>query len=249
MRMKALILLHGYASNIQDFENLTAAYRDKYDEIFCENFPGHDRETVNIDEFDADKTLEFAEALCSKAFTRHEKVDIIGYSMGGAIAAYLATKYDFNNIILLAPANKYISKTMFLKRVMFCFKRLFFSRDKNIARISKSLKNDREVMRTMYSETIKRITLKSLLTFTKVIKKCNKAIKNSDKKIPNATIFIGDYDMLVPFRTVKFLKKHIENLKVVRLDYATHFLTHNDNAPLVYNAMAAKLNIKRQANA
>src|SRR5690625_4603120 len=42
---------------------------------------------------------------------------VIGFSMGGMIAAYLAAKYDVEKLVLLAPARKYISVGKIARRI------------------------------------------------------------------------------------------------------------------------------------
>src|SRR5690625_6955270 len=46
-----------------------------------------------------------------------EYVYVIGFSMGGMIAAYLAANYPVEKLVLLAPARKYISLGKIAKKI------------------------------------------------------------------------------------------------------------------------------------
>src|SRR5699024_3853281 len=57
--------------------------------------------------------LQAAEDSLQQLKTRYEKVFLIGFSMGGMIAAYLAGKFKVDKLVLLATAGKYFSFKQF----------------------------------------------------------------------------------------------------------------------------------------
>ncbi|MFN0202976.1 MAG: alpha/beta fold hydrolase [Bacteroidia bacterium] len=93
------LLLHGAFANSQQFQELKAALGDA--QVFTFDFYGHD-ETPTTQPFSIEG---FAEQ--TKNFIEHhnlQEITIIGYSMGGYVAAYLARKYalPISRIVTLA---------------------------------------------------------------------------------------------------------------------------------------------------
>src|SRR5690625_6969791 len=70
---------------------------------------GHGEE-FSLEGISYDKWLEAAEKEMIKLMEECEILYVIGFSMGGMIAAYLAAKYDVEKLVLLAPARKYIDR-------------------------------------------------------------------------------------------------------------------------------------------
>ena len=105
---KAILLIHGFATDIDDFYNIIPDLTKRYDYIELKNLPGHGKNS-NLKQFDVEKTFACVEESAQKLLARFDEVDVIGFSMGGSLAAYLASKYHFNKIVLLAPANNYIN--------------------------------------------------------------------------------------------------------------------------------------------
>lgn len=106
--MKAVILLHGFLSDEDDFAPLVPYLQNYYDKIELLTFPGHGGKFSSA-KFTIDNVytyLDEAYLLLQKEYT---EIDVIGFSMGGALGLYLTTKYHVNNLILLAPAYHYIN--------------------------------------------------------------------------------------------------------------------------------------------
>jgi esterase/lipase len=98
--MKKLLLLHGAIGASSQFDKLKEELKDKF-EIFTMNFSGHGGEVMpdkfSIELF-ADDVLKFLEK------NKLESIDVFGYSMGGYVALYIASKYKdkLNKIFTLA---------------------------------------------------------------------------------------------------------------------------------------------------
>lgn len=99
----ALLLLHGFAAT-------PAVYRwmipqlSGYDAIHAPLLPGHGQ---NLDDFSQIKAADWfrasAEAL-TLLLENHQKVDVLGLSLGGLLACRLAETFRFHHLYLLAPA-------------------------------------------------------------------------------------------------------------------------------------------------
>jgi carboxylesterase len=107
----AVLLLHGFAASVQEFEYLLPALKEKNIPYFAPYIPGFGRNRaqtlahVSYNDwlrsaiFDFDMLSEIA-----------EEITIIGHSMGSMLATYLAQKRTVKNLILSGPA-MYVDKT------------------------------------------------------------------------------------------------------------------------------------------
>ncbi len=107
---KAVLLIHGIAGGIFDLEELQRSLELNYNfDTYSYTLKGHD----DYYEFDhltykdwlkqSDDMIKF---LLDNGYT---KIYVIGHSMGGVIASYLASKYkEITKVVLLSPAFKYM---------------------------------------------------------------------------------------------------------------------------------------------
>ena len=51
------------------------------------------------------------------------KVDVIGFSLGGAVAKYLAQSVSVHKLVLIAPAIKYLRNPVLTERLDYLFQR------------------------------------------------------------------------------------------------------------------------------
>lgn len=88
--MKNLILLHGALGSSEQMQIFENQLTNKYN-LFFLDFPGHGSNHENIEKIDIDYFCQFVfDFIISNNL---EKVDILGYSMGGYIGLLLAYKY------------------------------------------------------------------------------------------------------------------------------------------------------------
>src|SRR5699024_10116542 len=77
-------------------------------DIKVPTLPGHG-ETLALGNVTHDKWLQAAEDALQSLKEKYTQVYLIGFSMGGMIAAYLAAKFKVDKLVLLAPAGKIFS--------------------------------------------------------------------------------------------------------------------------------------------
>lgn len=78
--------------------------------------PGHG-ESLDLKNKSAESWLMAAELALKKLKKETDRVIIVGFSMGGLIAMYLATRYKIEKLVLLSAAAKYISSAQILEEV------------------------------------------------------------------------------------------------------------------------------------
>ncbi len=108
---KAILIIHGIAGGTYDEENLARYLQlTRNFDIFYFTLPGHDVKDIsktNKDEWTA-STREHIEYLIKH---KYRTIYLIGHSMGGVIAAFMATQYkQVKKVVLVAPCYEYCGK-------------------------------------------------------------------------------------------------------------------------------------------
>ena len=232
VKERAIILLHGYATDKSDLICLKEELRKRYNYVHLENLPGHGEE--DIKDFNAIDTMIYCRELCMKIFAKYYTVDIIGFSMGGAIATYLASQFNFNKVILLAPANKYLNFNIGISRINVLLEYLVSSKDsvQDQNEIKENfntvVENDKKSLNLAFKQLLPNYTVHSLVAFRTIIDFCNLHLKN--KVIDSKTLLIwGELDQLVPKKVIKYLTPIFPNLKVEILKDMSHLMLHSEN--------------------
>ena len=82
--MRALLCFHGLLSTKADFNTILPKLNTLYDTIACYDLPGHGYNTLKFNTLNIKKFV--LEAYDTLSHT-HDEIDVMGYSMGGVIAA------------------------------------------------------------------------------------------------------------------------------------------------------------------
>lgn len=187
----AILLIHGFVGGNYDFGNLPNELSIiKNFDIFTFTLPGHDKVIVKDIKFEewineAKKQIEFL------INHKYKKIYIIGHSMGGVIATYLASIYpQVKKLILVAPAFGYFS---------------FKDGKIDIKDFNNTLKNLPEFFKEEnFEKLLSRIIktpIATMLEFTKLVSE----YKNTIEKINCELLIIhGDKDKVVPKEAIDF---------------------------------------------
>ncbi|HHU56346.1 MAG TPA: alpha/beta hydrolase [Acholeplasmataceae bacterium] len=226
--MKCVILIHGFLSDHHDLDSIKPALENIYDHIECIDLPGHGIH-YKKERFNVDKVLDFINNLYKKLEKDYDEIDCIGYSMGGALALYLASKQKIRKLILLAPACKYLN-------FLFPYKRLktYLHTKKALSKsmsgnIKESLK---EKLKNIHKDDL--IALKFLkdryftikfpayfIEFRKLIKNINSSIEN----ISTPTLLLyGHIDQIIPEKAIEFVYNVCENVKTIIYSDISHLM-------------------------
>lgn len=222
--MKAVLLLHGFLTDYRDFDALVPSLRNIYDHVEMFIFPGHlapNEEKTDYKKFTVEDTFSLVNKTMEELIENYEIIDVIGFSMGGAVATYLASKYEFRNLILLSPANKYLNFSLPINRVSYFVKTVIERLTNNKITKEEKQKIDEELgavriddvrsVNMAFRQLIPNYNFHTLSTFIRVINEVNKNLK---EKFDNPTLIIwGELDQLVPKKSIEEIYKHIDNEK------------------------------------
>ena len=242
LKERAIILLHGYATDKSDLIVLKEELKKRYSYVCLENLPGHGEESIK--NFNAIDTMIYVRELCQRTFKRFEHVDIIGFSMGGAIATYLANQFEFEHIVLLAPANKYLNFNIGPARINLFFEYLASRYDqKESAELEKqkfdiAVKNEKISLKMAINQLLPNYTIHSLTEFKTIIDYCNSHIKGHVCNSKTCLIW-GELDQLVPQKVIKYLTPIFPNIETHILPDMSHLMLHSANykevSEIIYN--------------
>lgn len=231
---KAILLIHGYVTDKDDFAPLMRYLPALYDHIESPNLPGHGLERADhLKDFNAIDTIKKIDEIAKKLFEEYDCVDVVGFSMGGALTTYLSTMHNFNRIVLLAPANKYINGTVGFTKTKHYFEylkeRIHKEKNCKMKELRENILKDNSLAMNMaFKKLLPCYTPKSLTNFMQIIDYCN--YKLDGKKIKTPTLLLwGDIDQLVPRSSARFIKTHFENITIKELKGVSHLMLNSKN--------------------
>lgn len=195
-KKKAILLIHGFVGGNYDFGNLPNELQiiGNFD-VFTFTLPGHEKLVVkNVKYSDwinsAKEQIEFL------IKNNYQEIYLIGHSMGGVIASYLASTYpQVKKLVLAAPAFRY-----------FYFKDGKF----NIKNIKTTITNIPEIFKingpSSVIERISKTPIKTMLEFTKLVATYQDCVNN----INCPTLIIhGLSDDVAPTESTEYVHNNI----------------------------------------
>ena len=204
---KAILIIHGFAGGTYDEEDL-ANYLElnKFYDVYQYTLPGHSKNLSKVKYQDwIKKSEDMMDFLISNGY---KTIYIIGHSMGGVIATYLAGKYkQVRRLVLCAPAFQYLSV------------------EKDKKNIKESLKSTQDIVKTYGSDEILSRFLKlnptSLKEFSNLILK----YYDTPKKVYCPVLILqGKNDDIVPISSSSYVYENINSSlkKIIYLNDVNH---------------------------
>lgn len=100
---KAVLMIHGYIGSPTDYGRLPELVNRLGYTVSVPLLPGHGRDPREFSKISAQELIDYVDAEYLKLVKTHDEVIVIGFSMGGALATLLENKYQFKQLVLLAP--------------------------------------------------------------------------------------------------------------------------------------------------
>lgn len=218
--MIGCLIIHGFTGGPYEVEPLQTYLKDRTDwKIVVPTLTGHGEE-LNLEEVTYDVWLEEAKMALKQLKTECDEVYVIGFSMGGMIAAYLAATEEVDKLVLLATARKYLS-----------FKYLSQYIAEMIGDGFKGKLNENEIY-LHYKSKLGNVPLKANIEFMKLVNKTKPYLEEI-----TAPVFIaqGQKDGMVPYKVAYSLEEEIasEHKEIVFFEQSTHLIClGNDSSVL-----------------
>lgn len=240
---RAIMTIHGYLTDIEDFGILYDSLGD-YDCVHKCQVPGHGAE-ADIEQFTVENTIIKVLADYDMLASQYDSVDVVGFSMGGALASYLCSVRAVHRAVLLAPSNRYISMNAIGKWLLYLARQCREPLLESSGRLSNRIEYTRQYLAKDLADIevslgcavhmLEKISLTNVITFTKLMKWCNKTIDTvcaTTGKIAVPTLMIiGGLDELVPHKSVEYLASRMLHATIVDIASLGHAMlrTHHDD--------------------
>lgn len=192
--MKGCLCIHGFTGAPYEVEPLVAYLSERTDWIFkVPTLPGHG-EKLKLKGIHYEQWIQHAEQELIKLLQTCDEVYIIGFSMGGMIASYLAAKYPVDKLILLSAAAYYMNPRQLAADVKLIIRDVF---QRNLAE---------NALFHQYKRKIKQTPLTATWQFRRLVS----FIKPYLPQVLSPTFIAqGDCDGIVPLKSAEYLYEKI----------------------------------------
>lgn len=195
-----VLCIHGFSGGPYEVKPFTSYLRSHTDWIIEEpTLSGHG-EALHMSGFKAKHWLMDAELAFRSLAKKVDEVIVVGFSMGGIIALYLAKRYKVKKLVLLSAAAKYVSPKQLVKD----FKMLATEAYHH------NLTNNELYLR--YHQKFNNVPLASTVEFMKLVRMVEPYYRHI--QIP-VYIVQGKLDGIVPYHTAQFLFDELASIDKV----------------------------------
>lgn len=215
---KAILIIHGFAGSTYDEELLARYLEQEWNfDVFTYTLPGHERNLFMGANYESwiDESRKQVQYLINNGY---KNIYVIGHSMGGVIACFLATQYrEIKKLVLAAPAFKYI----------------YSKEDK----ITTTIKKGKRLLKDYGYDEVLRRALKSSIGGAREFMKLVRIYYNIPKNVTVPTLLIqGLEDNLVPKESSLYVYNSVRGYKrIVFVKGVNHDIFHSKKVDLINN--------------
>lgn len=196
---KVCVLIHGYLTDFHDFVSLPRELSSDYDQVILLSLPGHECKK-NLKYFKMKNVINYVENEINQVITNNQ-VDVIGFSLGGALAKYLAVKFPLHKVVLLSPAIKYFNISLIKEKTKYINEiKKNANKEEYAQELAEFRKNDRDAFQFVMNNTFKKFSLANGIEFCKIVNYITKAPGTIACPM---LIVRGSLDELVPPTVIK----------------------------------------------
>lgn len=239
---KALMTIHGYLTDTNDFGKLYE-HLAEYDEVYKLALPGHGGQ-VNMDLFTVEDTQRAVMNAFDTLAAKHDEVDVVGFSLGGALTTWLCSLRNVHRAVLLSPANKYINMMMPWEAAKFyggMTVEAYRQTDGNLHDKAQGIKrawapygeNIGATGKVARNRSLRYFALQNFKVFSELVRQANMWVQSVRPAMPTLVLW-GKLDELVPFKSVEFIHDNFQNVTVrVYPDVGHALLYTNRDAAII----------------
>lgn len=214
--MKGCLFIHGFTGAPYEVEPLASYIRKKTGWVVkVPTLPGHGV-TLSLKGHTYMEWITYAEQELLSLMEEVDEVYVIGFSMGGIIASYLAAHYNVQKLVLLSAAAYYVNP-----------KQIVIDTKDMIKDLMSGNINNNELF-NRYKQKILQTPIRSTLEFQKLVKKVKPYFQQLN--IP-VLIIQGECDGIVPVKSAHYLYNNIpsKEKKLYLLPCSKHHVCHGDD--------------------
>ncbi|MCM3666779.1 alpha/beta fold hydrolase [Mesobacillus subterraneus] len=213
--MIGCLLIHGFTGAPFEVEPLARSLKERTDwKIAVPTLPGHGEE-LSLRGITYDQWIGHAENELKALLKECDTVYVVGFSMGGLIASYLASIYPVEKLVLLSAAAYYVNP-----------KQLAIDVREMMRDTVKGKLKENELFRR-YKRKIKETPMTATLQFRRLVNKIKPVL--NDVKVPTL-IAQGESDGIVPPKSAQYLYENIGSAQKRLIFYknSKHLICHCD---------------------
>lgn len=211
-----VLCIHGFTGGpyeLQPFVDYLLASTDW--KIVVPILPGHG-ETLSLKKLSAEDWMMAAEQALRQLQKEVDRVYVIGFSMGGVIALYLANRYKIDKLVLLSAAAKYIYPTQLLQDI----------REIGKEAVSGKLEDNKLYM--LYKAKLRATPIYATIEFMRLVRMVEPYYEHI---IVPIFLVQGKKDGIVPYTTAQFLFDQIgsEDKELFYLETGKHHICYSED--------------------
>lgn len=211
--MIGCLLIHGFTGSPKELEPLADYLQHNGFAVFTPILKGHCTNRDELKKCNWQEWVESAESVLKEMNDQFSQIFIIGFSMGGLIAAHLASRYQVERLVLLSPA-------MFVPN----YKQIWLD-------LRDGFRTKQELTNRFkgYLSKLKRTPISTIWQFRQLVKH----LRNDLPHVHVPTLIIhGDRDDVVHPRSAKFIYDTISSDEKLLhfLPKSKHIVCHDEEA-------------------
>ena len=239
--------IHGFLTDINDFGRLYE-HLGMYDKVVACKIPGHNGK-LDFRKFTVENTLKAVLHCYDELAKDYDEIDVVGFSMGGALTTYLCTQRNVRKAVLVAPANRYLNLSSPLATLKFYLRFVGSTYTQTVGSIKDRISNTQKAL-TPYVEntlTTSNMALKRFFphlnmytfnTFANVVKAVNIEVEAHSPIDTPILVVWGELDELVPQMSLDYLAKQFVNMQTIIYKDVGHLLMlSNRDAEFIQTAV------------
>lgn len=212
-----VLCIHGFTGGPYELQPLVDYLKETTDwKIVVPILPGHG-EMLDLKKVKAENWMMEAELALRRLQKEVDKIIIIGFSMGGVIAMYLANRYKIDQLVLLSAAAKYIYPSQLLQDI------------REMAKEAVSGKLEDNQLYKRYKHKWKETPLYATIEFIRLVRMVEPYY---DQITIPVCLVQGKKDGIVPYTTAQFLFDQIGSKKkeLIYSETGKHHICYSEDS-------------------
>lgn len=222
--MIGCLILHGFSGTPDEIEVITTHYEKENWLVYTPILPGHGSKD-GLKGVTYKHWIYAATVAAEELLKRCEKVYVIGFSMGGMIASFIAAKYPIDKLVLLSTSAYYINPKQIVQDIT--------------GWIVEDLKGelDDDKMYQFYKEKVKNTPILAAKEFATMVRLLRTQLKHIT--VPTLIVQGGNDGLVPPKKSAEYIYEQIqsEEKKLYFFPKARHYIWYGEDKDALLEVM------------